>query len=205
MRQPCCRPGSSAPNFRPAAKYGTRDTRREDLHRPGGAAASDTMWAGSPRGQCRPGRGVGLPGGRRAGPPLDAAAGDPRLCCGQMLSRVKRRVAGLVVSQPLAQQEIDVGPRLRRILSRIAVGLPVHPGRREPGRPSSKLQRCGCDRVERAYRVAVGGQRRVRPTWRSHQMSLPHETRVVTRYHLGVRLDELCAVHDVTPPVGVER
>jgi len=22
---------------------------------------------------------------------------------------------------------------------------------------------------------------------------------------LGVRLDELCAVHDVTPPVGVER
>ncbi len=36
-------------------------------------------------------------------------------------------------------------------------------------------------------------------------MSLPHQTRVVARYHLGVRVDELCAGRDVTLPVGVER
>ena len=46
----------------------------------------------------------------------------------------------------------------------IAVGLCVHPRRRGPGRPSSKLRRFGCDRVERAYRVAAGGRRRVHPT-----------------------------------------
>ena len=36
-------------------------------------------------------------------------------------------------------------------------------------------------------------------------MSLPHETRVVMRYYFGLRLDELCAVHQATLPVGLGR
>src|SRR6478609_5289075 len=32
----------------------------------------------------------------------------------------------------------------------------------EPGRPRGKVQRCGSDRMDRAYRAAVGGQRGVR-------------------------------------------
>ena len=36
-------------------------------------------------------------------------------------------------------------------------------------------------------------------------MSLPPETRVVTRYYFGVRLDELRPVHQATLPVGLER
>jgi hypothetical protein len=36
-------------------------------------------------------------------------------------------------------------------------------------------------------------------------MFLPHKTRVITRYHFGVRLDELRAVHEATLPVELER
>ena len=35
-------------------------------------------------------------------------------------------------------------------------------------------------------------------------MSLPHERRVVMRYYFGLRLDELCAVHQALP-VGLGR
>jgi hypothetical protein len=36
-------------------------------------------------------------------------------------------------------------------------------------------------------------------------MSLPHETRVVTRYYFGGRFEALRAVHQATLPVGLER
>ena len=36
-------------------------------------------------------------------------------------------------------------------------------------------------------------------------MSLPHDARVVARYYFGLRLDELRAVNQATPSVGLGR
>src|SRR5215472_1630082 len=55
------------------------------------------------------------------------------------LDRPTRPLPGLLACRWL-QQEVDVGPRLRRILGRIAVDLPVHPGRPAPVAGAPLLQ-----------------------------------------------------------------